>query len=248
MLLGIALAAFCTTFAGGLLALRVTRRLQWILGFSAGAVVAVAFFDLLPEALELSSATVAPVSVLAWTVAGFLVYLCLDRAVFFNAHAHRDRPSAHSEHTSSELHSRGTLFAGSLSLHSLLDGIGIGLAFQASSAVGLIVAVAVLTHDFSDGLNTMNVVLRNGGNVRVALRWLLADAIAPGLGIVSTRFFTVEDGVLGIILALFAGFFLYIGASDLLPGSHRNHPTMLTTLMTVLGSAVLYVAITLARR
>ena len=246
MLLGIAVAAFCTTFAGGLLALRVARRLQWILGFSAGAVVAVAFFDLLPEALELSSGKVAPVSVLAWTVAGFLVYLCLDRAVFFNAHAHRDRPS-HSEHSSGESHSRGTLFAGSLSLHSFLDGIGIGLAFQASSAVGVIVAVAVLAHDFSDGLNTMNVVLRNGGRVSVALRWLFADAIAPGLGIASTRFFTVEDDVLGIILALFAGFFLYIGASDLMPESHRNHPTMLTTLMTVLGSAVLYVAITLAR-
>jgi zinc transporter ZupT len=105
-----------------------------------------------------------------------------------------------------------------------------------------------LTHDFSDGLNTMNVVLRNGGKVRLALRWLLADAIAPGLGIASTRFFTVEEGVLGIMLALFAGFFLYIGASDLLPESHRNHPTRLTTLMTVLGSAVLYVAIALARK
>ena len=246
MLLGIAFAAFTTTVAGGLLALRVARRLQWILGFSAGAVVAVAFFDLLPEALELSSRTVAPVPVLAWTVAGFLVYLCLDRAVFFNAHAHRDRPS-HSEHPRGELHSRGALFAGSLSLHSLLDGVGIGLAFHASSAVGVIVAVAVLTHDFSDGLNTMNLVLRNGGTVRVALRWLLADAIAPGIGIFATRFFAVEDGVLGIILALFAGFFLYIGASDLLPESHRNHPTMLTTLMTLLGSAVFYVVITLAR-
>ena len=247
MLLGIALAAFGATFAGGLLALRVARTLQWILGFSAGAVVAVAFFDLLPEALDLSAATVAPVSVLAWTLAGFLVYLCLDRAVFFNAHAHRDRPGVHSEHTGGELHARGTLFAGSLSLHSFLDGIAIGLAFQASSAVGLIVSVAVLTHDFSDGLNTMNVVLRNGGKVRVALRWLLADAIAPGLGIAATRFFAVADGVLGIILALFAGFFLYIGASDLLPESHRNHPTLLTTLMTVLGSAVLYVVIAFAR-
>ena len=248
MLIGIALAAFGATLAGGLLALRVAQRLQWILGFSAGAVVAVAFFDLLPEALELSGATVAPVSVLAWTVAGFLVYLCLDRAAFFNAHAHSDRPGVHPEHTSGKLRARGSLFAGSLSLHSFLDGIGIGLAFQASSAVGLIVAVAVLTHDFSDGLNTMNVVLREGGKVRVALGWLLADAIAPGLGIASTRFFTVEDGVLGVILALFAGFFLYIGASDLLPESRRNHPTPLTTLMTVIGGAVLYAAIALARK
>lgn len=247
MLLGIALAAFCSTFAGGLLALRVTKRLQWILGFSAGTVVAVAFFDLLPEAMDLSSATFAPMSVMAWTVAGFLAYLCLDRSIFFSPHAHRDVANVHSGHAGAEMHSRGALFAGSLSLHSLLDGIGIGLSFQASSAAGLIVAVAVLTHDFSDGLNTMNIVLRHGGKVPTALRWLLADAIAPGIGIGSTRFFSVEDGVLGIILALFAGFFLYIGASDLLPESHRNHPTRLTTVMTVLGSAVLYFAITFAR-
>ena len=107
--------------------------------------------------------------------------------------------------------------------------------------------MAVLTHDFSDGLNTMNVVLKNGGKPRKALRWLVADAIAPGIGILSTLFFAVEDATLGIILALFAGFFLYIGASDLLPESHRNHPTVLTTVMTVLGSAVLYAAIALAR-
>src|ERR1700683_1660738 len=113
-------AAFCSTMIGGTFALKLRDKLHIILGFSAGAVVAVAFFDLLPEALELSAGTVAPVSVLACSVAGFLAYLCLDRAVFFNAHAHRDRPSVPSEHTGGELHSRGTLFAGSLSLHSLL--------------------------------------------------------------------------------------------------------------------------------
>jgi len=243
--IAIAAAAFCTTFAGGLLALRVAQRLQWILGFSAGAVIAVAFFDLLPEALELAQKAHRPVTVLAWTVIGFIVYLCFDRIAFAGAHARRDimRDSP----ANGAVPRRGTWFAGSLSLHSLLDGVGIGLAFQASPAVGVIVAVAVLTHDFADGLNTMNVVLRNGGNARVALRWLLVDAVAPGIGIGSTLFFSVDDGVLGMILALFAGFFLYIGASDLLPESHRNHPTLLTTIMTVLGSGVLYLAIALAR-
>ena len=122
----------------------------------------------------------------------------------------------------------------------------IGLAFQVSAAVGAVVAVAVLVHDFSDGINTVNLVLKNGGKKSEAFRWLLADAVAPVLGAVSTFFITLPSSSLGIILALFAGFFLYIGASDLLPESHHAHPTKLTTIMTVLGVGVLYLAIRLA--
>jgi ZIP family zinc transporter len=138
------------------------------------------------------------------------------------------------------------LGAGSLSLHSFLDGAAIGLAFQVSSAVGAIVAVAVLVHDFSDGINTVNMILKNNGTRSQAFKWLIVDAAAPVLGITSTLFFSVAESTLGIILAIFTGFFLYIGASDLLPESHHNHPTVWTTFATVLGVAVLYGAIKLA--
>jgi ZIP family zinc transporter len=104
----------------------------------------------------------------------------------------------------------------------------------------------VLTHDFSDGVNTMNIVLKNGGSRRRALAWLLADAIAPALGIIATFFFTLTAAVLGLVLASFAGFFLYIGASDLIPESYHSHPKFLTTLMTLLGAAVLYAATMIA--
>jgi zinc transporter ZupT len=250
LLLALSGAAFCTTCTGGLLALRLAARMQWVLGFSAGAVVAVAFFDLLPEALELSSSSFGVGEVFSCAAAGFLAYLLLDRVLLFQGQRYRDqlasqppggvREAANSRH-------RATLFASSLSLHSFLDGIAIGLAFQASAAVGAVVAIAVLTHDFSDGVNTMNVVLRNDSSRRRALQWLLADAVAPGLGIFSTLFFRVAPDVLGIILALFSGFFLYIGASDLIPESHRAFPKPLTTLMTLLGIAVLYAAVTLAQ-
>lgn len=248
MLIGIAIAAFCMTLAGGLLALKSAQRLPWVSGFSAGAVIAVALFDLLPEAFELQPSVAAPQSLLAWTAAGFLAYLCVDRAALLSAHSHADPWANVSEGAARALRSRGALFAGSLSLHSVLDGIGIGLAFQASSAVGWVVAAAVLTHDLADGFNTMSVVLRHRSRVWVALRWLLADALAPGIGMLSTRFFAVGAGVLSMSLAVFAGFFLYIGACDLLPESHRVHPNRLTTVMTLMGSAVLYEVIALARR
>jgi zinc transporter ZupT len=252
LLLTLAIAAFCMTYAGGLLALKLAARMHWVLGFSAGAVVAVAFFDLLPEALELGAGTFGVTRVFTCAAGGFLMYLLFDRVVLSRGQRYRDQftalaPGAQGAQGAASTRHRATLFASSLSLHSLLDGIAIGLAFQASAAVGAVVAIAVLTHDFSDGINTMNVVLRNDSNRRRALRWLLADAIAPGIGIFSTLFFRIQGDALGIILALFSGFFLYIGASDLIPESHRAFPRALTTLMTLLGIAVLYAAVTLAQ-
>ena len=116
-----------------------------------------------------------------------------------------------------------------------------------STSVGIVVAIAVLVHDFSDGINTVNLVLKNSGTGQEALRWLLVDAAAPLLGVSSTLLFTLPESFLGLVLALFSGFFLYIGASDLLPESYHSHPTALTTAMTLLGVAVLYAAIKLVR-
>ena len=133
-----------------------------------------------------------------------------------------------------------------MSFHSYLDGVGIGLAFHVSAAVGAVVAVAVLTHDFSDGINTVNMVLKNGGDRARAFRWLFVDAVAPVAGVLSTLFFVVPSDKLGLLLALFSGFFLYIGASDLIPESYHAHPVRWTTLTTVAGIAVLWVIIRLA--
>ena len=225
----IAAAAFVSTFLGGLLALKLHDKLHLILGFSAGAVIGVAFFDLLPEAINFGEKFHSPAVILSFTALGFLSYLVLDRVLLFHGDA---AP-------------RGRFAAGVLCIHSLLDGVAIGLAFQASREVGIVVAIAVLTHDFSDGINTTNMVLKNQGRSSQALRWLIVDAAAPVLGIASTYFFTLPGEGFGAALALFAGFFLYIGASDLIPESYHAHPKFLTTAMTLGGAAVLYLAITL---
>jgi zinc transporter ZupT len=240
----ISIAAFFSTMIGGSLALRLRDRLHLILGFSAGAVVAVAFFDLLPEALDLGTNTYGAANIAAFVALGFMLYLFLDRLLLLHSHAHEEHE--HAEPALLVGGSRGHVRAGSLSVHSFLDGVGIGLAFQVSSAVGAVVALAVLAHDFSDGINTVNVIVRHGGKRAKALRWLVVDAVAPVLGVSSTLLFRVTQDHLSILLALFAGFFLYIGASDLVPESHHVHPTFWTTTMTILGAAVLFAAIRLA--
>jgi len=229
LLLIIAAAAFFSTLLGGLLALRLRDKLHLILGFSAGAVIGVAFFDLLPEAVEFGAQFHTPAGILSWTALGFLSYLVMDRILLFHGDA---AP-------------RGRFAAVVLCSHSLLDGIAIGLAFQASREVGIVVAIAVLTHDFSDGINTTNIVMKNRGNRSQALRWLLADAAAPVIGIAATHFFAVPGSKFGAALAVLAGFFLYIGASDLIPESYHAHPKFLTTAMTLAGAGALYLAIAL---
>ncbi len=241
MIILIGIATLVSTFLGGFFAVKFKDKLHLILGFSAGAVIGVAFFDLLPEAINLGSGHYGISTITSITALGFVTYTILDRFFFFHSHG--------AEHICEKDHGteqRGILGAGSLSIHSFLDGVAIGLAFKVSIAIGGIIAIAVLVHDFSDGINTVNMILKNSGTRRQALHWLSVDAIAPVLGIISTLFFTLPESTLGIILALFSGFFLYIGASDLLPESHHAHPTYLTTVFTVLGVAVLFLAIKLA--
>jgi zinc transporter ZupT len=233
----LSVATFFMTLLGGLVALRLQDRLHLILGFSAGAIIGVAFFDLIPEAITLAASARAVPSVLALVAIGFVGYMILDRTI---------APHGHKGARTEKMWKRGALGATSLAVHSFLDGFAIGLAFKVSSAVGAVVAAAVLAHDFSDGINTVGVVLGKKGGSRSALGWLLIDAVAPVIGAASTLVLDLRQDLLGFGLALFAGFFIYISASDLLPESYHDHPTGLTTAMTILGIATVYVAVRLA--
>jgi zinc transporter ZupT len=228
IVLPIAFGACLATMIGGLFAITMRDRLHLVLGFSAGAVIGVAFFDLMPEAIETGHFLGAR-ALTAIIAGGFFFYMLMDRAVTLHNHGEHGRNLR-----------RGWIGAGSLSMHSLLDGFAIGVAFQASRSVGIVVAVAVLVHDFSDGLNTVNVVVKNGGDRTLALRWLITDAIAPVLGAAASLLFVFPQSTLAVVLALFSGFFLYIGASDLLPESHHAHPRLFTTVATLLGAGTLY--------
>jgi zinc transporter ZupT len=230
VILLICIIPFFSTLAGGLFALRYKEKLHLILGFSAGAVLGVVFFDLFPEALALGSAHFGADKVTFAAASGFLLYMILDRMAVLHAHEHEGHA-----------HIKGKLGAGSLSIHSFLDGVAIGWAFQISTTIGIAVAIAVIAHDFSDGINTVSVVLKDKSSSPSAFRWLLVDALAPVAGVITAYFFRLPESRFGIVLALFSGFFLYIGASDLLPESQNRYPKLWTTFMTLLGASLLYV-------
>jgi len=112
----------------------------------------------------------------------------------------------------------------SLILHSTLDGLAIGLAFQAGGSIGFIVLLAVLAHDFADGMNVVALALDAARGVRLAVVLLILDALAPLAGAALSIVITIPPTVLGLLLASIAGEFIAIGAGHLLPESQHRDP------------------------
>ena len=225
--------AVLAILGGGAIALRLSHSLPTVVAFSGGIVVAVALLEVLPEAIELIG---EPHDAVPLVALGFVIFFLLERVLVLH---HRDDPDE------ARSHGRvGVLGAMGLSLHTFTDGVGIGLAFSVNAEAGLLVLLAVVSHGFADGLNTVSFVLSQSGDRIRAKRWLRIDAFAPLLGAVVGSLISVSDQTLGYFLALYAGFFLYMGATDLLPHAHAHEHdgegSWTRVALTVAGFAAIY--------
>lgn len=228
-------ATFFSTLLGGITALKNEKWLHRIMGYTAGALLGVVAFDILPEiASEVNATHTDFVRPMVALVVAFLLFHIIEKSILLH-HAHEDQYGQH-------VHPRvGIASALALAGHSFLDGVGIGLGFQAGRAIGIAVAVAVIAHDFTDGMNTVILMLHNKNTSKRARWMLLLDAVAPVLGAASTLLFSLSDSWLILYLGFFAGFLLYIGASDILPQAHSKNSSRVTIGLTVLGAAFMFI-------
>lgn len=231
----LASATFCSTLLGGLTALKNKDRLHRFLGYTAGVLLGVVAFDLLPEIFKsLQAQHRDATGTMIALVTGFLLFHIVEKSILIH----------HSQEAEYEVHRHpdvGIVGALALSGHSFLDGVGIGLGFQAGSSIGVAVAIAVIAHDFTDGLNTVNLMLLNRNRSRRAFGFLLLDAFAPVFGALATLLFHMSDAGLVLYLGFFAGFLLYIGASEILPEAHSKHSSYATIALTIIGAAFMFV-------
>jgi zinc transporter ZupT len=227
-------ATALSTLLGGFFAFRLRDRLHMIQGFAAGVLVGVVAFEILPEIIsQVQVHGFEAREIMVALVGGFLAFHIFEKLLII----HHAQEGHYAEHHHPGV---GALSALALSGHSFMDGLGIGLGFQMSNAVGVTVAVAVISHDFTDGMNTVAVTLTNRNAAETVRRFLFLDAAAPMLGVLCSTLISVSPHFLVLYLGAFGGFLLYIGASDILPEAHSRHSSGWTILMTILGAALAF--------
>jgi len=228
------IAAFFSTLLGGLFAARFRDKLHLIMGFIAGVLLGVVSFDIFPEIIsQVNDNNLPAIEPMIALVAGFLFFHILEKTILIH-HAHE---AEYADHKHPQV---GALSALALAGHSFMDGVGIGFGFQVSPAVGILVAIAVISHDFTDGMNTVALMLNNKNSVKRTKAFLFLDAAAPIFGALSTLFFKVSPHFLVLYLGAFAGFLLYIGASDILPEAHSQHSSFKLIGLTILGAVFIF--------
>ena len=231
----LAIATFVSTLLGGLFAVKYKNKLHYIMAFAAGVLLGVVAFDILPEIIELiKTHNFNSVEAMVALVLGFLIFHILEKSILIY-HCHEEECVAHKHpHI-------GVASAIALAGHSFMDGVGIGLGFQVSPAIGILVAIAVISHDFTDGMNTVTLMVSNRNTDKKSKMFLLLDSATPVLGAISTLFFKVSPHFLVLYLGFFAGFLLYIGASDILPEAHSEHSSYKLMGLTILGTLFIFI-------
>lgn len=242
MNIAIALAAITAiaTTSGGFLAIRSRDKLHLVLGLSAGLLLGLVAFDLLPEVFELNTERLGGVPVVSLAfVGGFLVLHFAEQLFGSHEPAESDYGDDH-KHSSNIAGTMGALAMGG---HVFLDGIALGLAFQVSNALGIAVFVAILAHAFSDGLNTVSLLIKSGHWNKRGYMLLGLDAIMRISGAALGTYVTISEPILGLYLATFAGFVIYLATSHILPEAHSRHPSKLTMLATVIGAVAMWLIV-----
>lgn len=229
-----AVCTFLSTLCGGLVALKFKNKIHLILGFTAGVLLSVVVFEIFPEIVSLTNELQLPfVQPMIALIVGFMMFHILEKVLVMH-YAEEDQYHEHKHPVV------GVASGVAIALHAFLDGVGIGLGFKISPSIGTFIALAVIAHDFSDGLNTVTLALVNKNTRKKALKLLLLVAVAPILGIFSTNYFTIPPYWLLLYLGYFSGFLLYIGASDILPEAHSEHSSLSTIIMTILGITLIF--------
>lgn len=201
------------TFVGIFLVVKkekwVKNNLIYLLSFSAGILLSFSLIHLLPEAvLENKSAYI-------WAMGSFFVFYTLEHLLSMH----------HCKEEECKPHETFTLVSWiGLLIHSTIDGVVIGAGFEVSQSLGILSTLAVLLHELPEGISTMSVMLYGGHTIKEAVRQSSWVALATPIGALGTYFLlrNIDTSFLGILLAIAAGSFLYVAASDLIPEIHKK--------------------------
>lgn len=225
------------TSVGGFIALRSRDRLHLVLGLSAGLLLGLVAFELIPEVFTGESHEVAGVPAVAIAlIAGFFGLHLFEQ--FSGHHEPVESDYGHEHHHSGNI--AGTVGGIAMGGHVFLDGVALGVAFQVSPELGISVFLAILVHAFSDGLNTVSLLIKSGRWTKKATYLLIVDAVARISGAAVGTFVAFNETAVSIYLALFAGMLIYLATSHILPEAHARHSSRWTLVATLGGIMLMW--------
>ena len=237
LVIGLAAVTVLATFSGGLLALRAKDRFHLVLGLSAGLLLGLVGFDLLPEVFDMGVGSFGGVKAVSVAlIAGFLSLHFIEQ--FAGSHEPAESEYHHDHTHAFEI--AGTVGAFAMAGHIFLDGVALALAFKVSNALGIAVFIAMIVHAFSDGLNTVALLVKLGQWSQRGKFLLGIDAIARISGAILGSTLVISDSAIAIYLAAFSGIVIYLATSHILPEAHANHPTRATMLATLAGVLIMW--------
>lgn len=182
-----------------------------LIAFAAGAMITVAFLDLLPEAVEEADGSDAFI----WVLAGFVIFFFAEKFIRLFHHGHH----SHGEKPTTYLVTVGD------GVHNFVDGIIIAVAFLTSIPLGITTALAVAAHEIPQEIADMGILLANGVTKKKALLLNFLSALTALVAALLTLAFSEFTlRYLYVFLALAAGHFIYIAAADLIPELHESKP------------------------
>lgn len=204
--------------------------------FAAGALLAAAFLDLLPEALSDHQHH----QTLTIVLVGFLFFFVLEHSISW-FHHHHDENEKHN-HTDRNV---WLIVIGDV-LHNFIDGMAIGASFLISPATGIITTVAIAAHEIPQEIGDFGLMLSKGMRRRKVLYVNAISAMATVVGAVVIFGFGEQLHIPeSTLLALTAGFFIYIAASDIIPGIHAEKKRRIANYQTIiLIFGVIFVGVT----
>lgn len=201
------------SFSGALLAIfreeKIKKAAHYIVSFAIGALLGVAFLEIIPESLEALSAE----SVFPLVLAGIIIFFILEKFLFWY-HCHEGK---------CDVHTFTYLILWGDFLHNFLDGVIIALSFMTSSALGWTTTFAVILHEIPQEIGDFSVLLQGGLNKGKAIFYNFFVSLSTMAGAILTYYFgSFFEPVLPYALALVAGNFIYIATTDLMPGLHES--------------------------
>lgn len=228
-------SAFASALVGGFLALRAVGHVGLIIATGAGIRIGAAYFDLIPESVEHLGDSLDLAMI--FTAVGFLAFYAIEKLTALHVGHETATELDHGEAAHRHI---GLLGGLGMSFHSFLDGVALAAGLAIGGGLGLVIAAVVVMHRFSDGIGIVSLLLASRTPRHEIYRWVALVALAPVAGVIVGLLLPVPDEVLGGLLAVFAGFFLYIGAAELLPEAHRNDRSSWVVLATLVGVGAIY--------